>query len=287
LRAVNDDTPIPHPTIIAAFAANTALVGKTIRCTWCYAEGQLAGVKVTWDGRVLGYGDGKTQVFYWRGQPHFPDLAVGIPGVIVLLPREGVQYWRIEVTEAAAAGDVELQQAMEKEAAAILPPPTPIQLLDVSTWQELVSQRMGHEILKNKISQYASVSAQSSAKRSGAFASVSLWLDTARDLDSWQDVPSFVALGNGLMVALRLVVAEETLHLSQEEVQRQLRAADDANPLEQAIAKAQAASSSAKKKPGFRKCNTCGKVGHTAAYCYSGEGKEVRKNGAGSVKKDK
>ena len=296
--AADDHTPIPHPEIIAAFAAAPGLVGRTIKVEWTFAEGEMAGLRTKWDGRVLGYGAvgsadaGKVKIFYWRGQDRFPRLNNNVPGLEVFLPRTGVQYWKLTITDAVPAGDAELQHNMEEAAREQVEYPEPV-ITDVSTWRMIGAPGgMGAEVMKNKVALYGGVSVSSSARRTSCYDSIVQWIDTAKTLDCWEDVPAFVALGNSLMSTLRITIAEENLRVTADDIRRAMRQENEGDPLEQAIAKVQKEGSKAGGKAGFRKCSSCGKVGHTAGYCWARDdgGKKPTKpddgkgkNGVGSA----
>jgi hypothetical protein len=284
LPSIKSETPIPHADIVQAFAQAQHLVGHTVKVTWAFDNRDR---RFVWHGRILGFEAGapaKVRVFYWKGQPGFPSLGQDVPGIELLLPRDGVFYYEVQVTAAVAVSAQDLRAAIEREDAAgnqvgpnlamdgFLP-------WEVTSWLAICDPNgLGAEVVKQRIAQFAAVSSTSSHRRQDLFQSISLWIDTARGLDGWQDSESFVRLGNGIMKSMRFLIAEEQHRISTEAIHRQLARDDETDPVGVALAKLQK-----EKKPAFRVCDFCGKKGHTEPYCFLK--RQGGKNDKGSVKK--
>lgn len=293
MTAVDDAHPLDPASIVDAFQHDAQLIGRTVSVKWRYADRPERTYE--WDGRILGY-EAQThhiRVFYWK-QDGFPRLAAGVPGIEVLLPRDGVSYLRIQVTQAHAVTAEALRSAIEGEenedARHFQGGMDAFVLHDVLSWHAVDDPSgLGGEIVKNRIQQHAAVSLVSSALRRDAMNCVANWIDCARSMEGWRDADSFVRLGNNLVQTLRLCVASEAQGVSAEAVHTAIAQQDETDPVGQAIAKL--AKTKQPAKPSFRKCTLCHKTGHTASYCWEAKNKDAKdkdkdgKNGSGGGKK--
>jgi hypothetical protein len=206
------------------------------------------------------------EVRYPVGQRGMPKAQRGIAAIVLPLPNDGVVYDSIEYEGAPPTSLQELFNAQQAEAQYEERQHSMEDFVfhDVSTWGAVSEpQGLGAEVIKNRIAQMASVSHSSSIKRQNAFEAICFWVDTARTLDGWPEVDSFVKLGNSLVKSIRLLVAEESSKIAPEAVHRQMQKDDDTDPVGQAIAKL-----AEKSKPAFRKCTYCQKAGHTERFCH-------------------
>ena len=89
--------------VLNAFA--TANPGFLVRVEWQYTEKVQRGdlSTITWNGRFVGMTAGtpsKARVFYWMGQEDMPPIRGDAPGFEVAMPREGVTYYQVRLTNA-------------------------------------------------------------------------------------------------------------------------------------------------------------------------------------------
>jgi hypothetical protein len=286
LAATDQETPIPHAALLAAFqGAAQALIGHTVAVTWSWQGDRSA--RVEWHGRILNISNASVRIFYWK-QDGMPELKRGAPGIEVEMPRANVEYWRVQVTAPIAVSAAELEEAMRAPGEQHNSMSLESWILhDVTTWANL-SEPTGTvaEIIKNRIAMLAQVNLTSSARRKNALQALFSWIDSSKALDNWLEMPPMVALGNSLVSTLRLTVAEESQGVSPEAVARSIAKEDDSDPVGQAIAKL--ASDKTKKKGAFRSCSYCHKKGHTEEYCFAKrKGDPPPKNGGGTATKEK
>lgn len=268
--------PLRHEQILAEFQQGWHQVqGQMVRVVWKYRN---ASKKYTWNGRILAYEQGKIRVFYHDRQEGFPkNLPNSQAGIEVLLPRDDVLYYSIEILYARQTTQEDLARYMigdrsreaspaASAAATAAGPGAPVYQacdpFDVTTWSSLIDNN-DTLVLRLLVSQAFGHTSRSSLALSRAVERIHDWIEIATLVDDTDG--KMIRFGQNLMEDARLHLAAETHKVTPEQIVRQMKSQDDVDPLAKAVASLTKEKHASKSRI---KCTFCGKFGHEERDCF-------------------
>lgn len=265
--------PMTADQIRAGF--NNANPGFTVRVIWAYED--RAETVYTWYGRFLGMVNNQANVFYWRGQQGFPQLEDNQAGIEVLMPRDGVVYHNLQVTQAIPVTAAQLRAAQDRELAqeegdqtlSVADSPS-----DVSRWT--ITCHQDARIIVMEAAVFTGFTATCPSQRvHQAWNIFRHWTDTAAEIQGWQDIAPIVALGNDAFRGVRQAIAEEVLNVRPQDLASKMNEEDyAADPFGKALAQCRTRGrggrgGGGRSSGGRFNCDRCGSKSHTTDRCYS------------------